>query len=150
VVFCYHQEGFEMPKGHGDIAKAALLTKEEREQSVVITDPSLPDNPMIFVSEEFEKQTGYSPQESLGRNCRFLQGPETDPTSVEEIRKALKAKSDVTIDILNYKKDGTKFWNRLRIRPLYGDDGQVMFYAGAQNPIDVDEVRVGPINSIED
>ena len=139
-----------MSNGHGDVAKAALLTDEEREQSVVITNPALPDNPMIFVTDEFEKQTGYSPEETVGRNCRFLQGPETDPDSIEAIRQALKAESAITVDLLNYKKDGTKFWNRLRIRPLFGDDGKVMFYAGAQNPIDPKDVRAGVIESIED
>jgi PAS domain S-box-containing protein len=139
-----------MPKGHGDISKAALLTEEELEQSVVITNPALPDNPMIFVSEEFEKQTGYPPSEALGRNCRFLQGPETDPASVQAIRVALTSESDITVDILNYKKDGSKFWNRLRIRPLYGDDGKVMFYAGAQNPIEEKDVRTKPVNFIRD
>ena len=137
-----------MPDGHGDVAKAALLTEEEREQSVVITNPALPDNPMIFISDEFEKQTGYSPQEALGRNCRFLQGPDTDPRAVEAIRRALESESAIIIDLLNYRKDGTKFWNRLRIRPLYGDDGKVMFFAGAQNPIDPDEVRDGAITDI--
>jgi PAS domain S-box-containing protein len=139
-----------MAKGHGDTSKAALLTEEECEQSVVITNPALPDNPMIFISEEFKAQTGYSPEEALGKNCRFLQGPDTDPKTVEAIREALKAESPITIDILNYKKDGTKFWNRLRIRPLYGDGGEVMFYAGAQNPIDASEVRPQPLHSIED
>ena len=139
-----------MPKGHGDITKAALLSEEEREQSVVITNPALPDNPMIFISDEFEIQTGYSAEEALGRNCRFLQGPETDPKAVEAIRDALKTESPITVDILNYKKDGTKFWNRLRIRPLHGEDGKVMFYAGAQNPIDAGEVRSQPLDSIQD
>ena len=139
-----------MPKGHGDITKAALLSDEEREQSVVITNPALPDNPMIFISDEFEIQTGYSAEEALGRNCRFLQGPETDPKAVEAIRDALKTESPITVDILNYKKDGTKFWNRLRIRPLYSEDGKVMFYAGAQNPIDAGEVRSQPLDSIQD
>ncbi|MDX1484856.1 MAG: PAS domain-containing protein [Alphaproteobacteria bacterium] len=139
-----------MSEGHGDITKAALLTEDEREQSVVITDPAQPGNPIVFVSDEFETQTGYAPEEVLGRNCRFLQGPETDPAAVEAIREALKAKSEITLDILNYKKDGTKFWNRLRIRPLYGDDGEVMFFAGAQNPIAPDEVRAGAADVIED
>jgi len=103
-----------MAHGHGDVAKAVLLTEEEREQSVVITNPALPDNPMIFISDEFEIQTGYSPQEALGRNCRFLQGPETDPKAVKAIRRALESESEITVDILNYKKDGTRFWNRLR------------------------------------
>ena len=139
----------EMPDGHGDISKAALLTEEEREQSVVITNPALPDNPMIFVSDEFEKQTGYSPEESLGRNCRFLQGPDTDPKAVEAIRRALETQSAITIDILNYKKDGTKFWNRLRIRPIYGYEGEVMYYAGVQNPIDASEARPGVVESFD-
>jgi len=143
-------EGSEMTKGHGDVTKAALLTEKEREQSVVITNPALPDNPMIFVSEEFEAQTGYSPKEALGQNCRFLQGPETEPKAVAAIRKAIKTKSPITVDILNYKKDGTKFWNRLRIRPLYSEAGKVIFYAGAQNPIDASEVRSHPFHSIED
>ena len=136
-----------MSEGYGDISKAALLTEEEREQSVVITDPAQPDNPMIFISEEFEKQTGYSPKEALGKNCRFLQGPETDPAAIEAIRRALDAESDLTIDILNYRKDGTKFWNRLRIRPLVGDGNEVMFYVGAQNPIDASEVSKVPTGS---
>ena len=133
-----------MANGHGDLGKAALLTEQEREQSVVITDPARPDNPVIFVSEEFEKQTGYPPKEVLGRNCRFLQGPETDAAAVEAIRAALNAGAEITIDLLNYRKDGTKFWNRLHIRPLYDDDKKVMFYVGAQNPIEPSEVRVRP------
>ena len=103
--------------------------------SVVISDPSLPDNPMIFVSDEFENQTGYSPDEAVGRNCRFLQGPDTDPHAVEAIRNALNAQTRFTIDILNYRKDGSSFVNRLRIRPIYDGDGRLMFFAGAQNPV---------------
>ena len=102
-----------MTSGHGDLSKASLLSPQELEQSVVITDPSQPDNPMIFISDEFEKQTGYSPAESLGKNCRFLQGPETDPEAIEAIRRALAEKDELTIDILNYAKDGSQFWNRL-------------------------------------
>ena len=121
--------------GYGDTSKVDLLNKDELEQSVVITDPSLPDNPMIFITSEFEKQTGYSPDETLGLNCRFLQGSDTSPDTVEKIRMAIKQEDALEIDILNYKKDGSKFWNRLRIRPWFGDDGKVMFYIGAQNPI---------------
>jgi PAS domain-containing protein len=80
-------------------------------------------------------QTGYSVEESLHRNCRFLQGPETDPHAVEAIRMALRAETRFTIDILNYRKDGTPFLNRLRIRPIYDGDGALLFFAGAQNPV---------------
>jgi PAS domain S-box-containing protein len=113
----------------------ALLEQDETEMSVVFSDPSLPDNPMIFVSEEFERQTGYSPEEALGRNCRFLQGPDTSPHAIDAIRHALRAETRFTIDILNYRKDGSAFVNRLRIRPIYDSNGRLLFFAGALNPV---------------
>lgn len=113
----------------------SLLEGDEVEMSVVFSDPSLPDNPMIFVSDEFEEQTGYRPDEALGRNCRFLQGADTNPHAIEAIRQGLKAETRFTIDILNYRKDGSEFFNRLRIRPIYDGDGRLMFFAGAQNPV---------------
>ena len=113
----------------------SLLEGDEVQMSVVFSDPSLPDNPMIFVSDEFEDQTGYSPEEAIGRNCRFLQGPDTNPHAIEAIRQGLKAETRFTIDILNYRKDGSPFQNRLRIRPIYDGDGHLMFFAGAQNPV---------------
>jgi len=113
----------------------SLLEEDEIDMSVVFSDPHAEDNPMIFVSEEFEAQTGYSVAESLGRNCRFLQGPETSPHAIEAIRQGLKAKTRFTIDILNYHKDGSPFVNRLRIRPIYDNEGKLLFFAGAQNPV---------------
>jgi len=112
-----------------------LLEAEEVEMSVVISNPALPDNPMIYVSEEFERQTGYSPEEVVGRNCRFLQGPGTDPHAVQAIREALRARTTFTIDLVNYRKDGVPFLNRLRIRPLFDEDGALLYYVGAQNPV---------------
>lgn len=113
----------------------SFLEEDETEMSVVFSDPSLHDNPMIYVSDEFETQTGYAPEEVLGRNCRFLQGPDTNPHAVEAIREGLKAETRFTIDILNYRKDGSAFVNRLRIRPIYDQEGSLMFFAGAQNPV---------------
>lgn len=137
-----------MAKGYGDTAKMSLLSEEELDQSVVITDPSLPDNPMIYISEEFEQQTGYSPDEALGRNCRFLQGPDTSQEAIESIRAAIRAQTPITIDILNYRKDGARFWNRLRIRPLYDASGDVTYLVGAQNPVPATERRPEPIDNI--
>ena len=113
----------------------SLLDADEDEMSVVFSDPSLPDNPMIYVSEEFERQTGYSAKEAVGRNCRFLQGPETSAYAVEAIRQALQARTVFSIDILNYRKDGTPFMNRLRIRPVFDERGELRFFVGAQNPV---------------
>lgn len=139
-----------MPDGHGDTSKAALLTEGERTKSVVISDPFRSDTPIIYVSDEFETQTGYPPEEVLGRNCRFLQGPGTDPRAVQAIRDALDGETEITIDILNYRKDGTEFWNRLRIRPLFDEKGNLQYFAGAQNPIPADEARPNPIEAVFD
>lgn len=113
----------------------SLLEGDEVEMSVVFSDPHSPDNPMIFVSDEFEAQTGYSPAEAIGQNCRFLQGPLTNLHAVEAIRQGLKAETRFTIDILNYRKNGDMFLNRLRIRPIYDGEGRLLFFAGAQNPV---------------
>ena len=112
-----------------------LLRSDELRCSVVITDPSQPDNPIVFVSEEFEHQTGYNAAEVIGRNCRFLQGPDTDPAKVRALREAIHAECDITLDILNYNKDGTKFWNRLRLRAVHDHRGRIQFFIGTQNPI---------------
>ena len=103
--------------------------------SVVITNPWHPDNPMIYVSEEFEAQTGYPPEEALGKNCRFLQGPDTNPKAVAAIRAALEARTAFTIEVLNYRKSGEPFVNQLRIRPLFDDTGELLYFVGVQNPI---------------
>lgn len=113
----------------------SLLESDEREMSVVISDPFQKDNPMIFVSDEFEKQTGYTSAEAIGQNCRFLQGEYTSPNAIEAIRQGLLAQTRFTIDILNYRKSGEPFVNRLRIRPIYDGEGRLIFYAGTQNPV---------------
>ncbi len=112
-----------------------LLAEDERGQSVVISDPARPDNPIIFVSPEFEAQTGYSADEAIGRNCKFLQGPGADANAIAAIRHALAARAQITIDVKNYRKDGTPFMNRLRIRPIYDASDELIFFAGVQNPI---------------
>ena len=112
----------------------ALLESDERTMSVVISNPWHRDNPMIYVSEEFEVQTGYSPEEALGRNCRFLQGPDTDPKAVEAIRAALEARTTFMIDIVNYRKSGERFVNRLRIRPLFDEFRRVALFRRRAKP----------------
>ena len=128
----------------------SLLGLDSINHSVVISDPNTPDTPMVFISNEFYNQTGYSVEESLGKNCRFLQGPETDPKDIDYIKIALKRKKKITIDILNYKKNGQKFWNRLRIRPLFDQNGKLIYFAGDQNPIPVEDVRRYTFNKILD
>ena len=102
------------------------------QQTFVITDPLLPDNPIVFASQGFLTLTGYSLDQVLGRNCRFLQGPETDPCAVAKIRKAIEDGFDTSVCLLNYKIDGSTFWNHFFVAPLRDCDGNVVNYVGVQ------------------
>lgn len=102
------------------------------QQNFVVTDPSLPDNPIVYASQGFLNLTGYSLDQILGRNCRFLQGPETDPKSVERIRKAIEMGNDMSVCLLNYRVDGTTFWNQFFIAALRDAAGNVTNFVGVQ------------------
>ena len=102
------------------------------QQNFVVTDPSLPDNPIVYASQGFLNLTGYSLDQILGRNCRFLQGPETDPKSVERIRKAIEQGNDMSVCLLNYRVDGTTFWNQFFIAALRDGNGNVTNFVGVQ------------------
>ena len=97
---------------------------------VLISDPSQPDAPTIFVNPAFEQVTGYSRADTMGRNCRFLQGPETDPAAVEEIRQAMKDRRPYRGTLRNYRKDGTPFWNQLSINQVFDEAGKLINYVG--------------------
>jgi PAS domain S-box-containing protein len=99
---------------------------------MIITDPRQVDNPIIFSNRAFSKLTGYSAQELVGRNCRLLQGPQTDPAAVAKIREAVSQERDLAIDILNYRRDGTTFWNALFVSPVRNEDGQVIYFFASQ------------------
>jgi len=102
------------------------------QQNFVVTDPSLPDNPIVYASQGFLNLTGYSLDQILGRNCRFLQGPETDPKAVERIRKAIEQGNDMSVCLLNYRVDGTTFWNQFFIAALRDASGAVTNFVGVQ------------------
>lgn len=102
------------------------------QQNFVVTDPSLPDNPIVYASQGFLNLTGYSLDQILGRNCRFLQGPETDPKHVERIRKAIEQGNDMSVCLLNYRVDGTTFWNQFFIAALRDAAGNVTNFVGVQ------------------
>ena len=99
---------------------------------MIVTDPNQHDNPIIFCNTAFERLTGYSNDELIGVNCRLLQGPATDNGTVLKISDAIAAGRDVAVDILNYKKDGSSFWNALFISPVRDDDGQIVYYFASQ------------------
>lgn len=99
---------------------------------MLITDPQQPDNPIIFCNEAFAKLTGYSRDELIGRNCRLLQGPETDRNAVAQLRDAIADERDISIDILNYRKDGSSFWNALFVSPVRDVNGDVIYFFASQ------------------
>jgi PAS domain S-box-containing protein len=108
------------------------------QQNFVITDPSIPDNPIVYASQGFLTLTGYNLDEVLGRNCRFLQGPETDSKVVDKIRKGVEKGEDTTVVLLNYRKDGSKFWNQFFVAALRDGDGNVVNYLGVQCKVSED------------
>jgi len=114
---------------------------------MLITDPAQPDNPIIFVNDAFARLTGYTREETLGRNCRFLQGPGTSKEDVNKVRAAVEARQPIEIDLLNYRKDGTIFWNRLLISPVF-DDGELTYFFASQ--LDVTRERTAGLSADRD
>ncbi|KAB2496277.1 PAS domain-containing protein [Priestia endophytica] len=106
---------------------------------VVITDPSLPDNPIVYTNQAFLNLTGYDEEDVIGRNCRFLQGEATNGETVREVRKAIQQKKPISIEIQNYRKDGSMFWNELAIDPVYSEENQKWYFVGIQKDITVQE-----------
>ncbi|MEQ9394102.1 PAS domain S-box protein [Haliea sp.] len=108
---------------------------EETFNGVLITDARLADSPLIYVNPAFEKITGYSEAEVLGRNCRFLQGEESGQPVLAELRKALAEHKPASVVVRNYRKDGTLFWNDLNLSPIFDDAGRLTHYIGIQRDI---------------
>ncbi|MBX0302787.1 PAS domain S-box protein [Haloarcula salinisoli] len=108
---------------------------EQAPVGITLADPNQEDNPMVYTNQKFCELSGYDEAEILGRNCRFMQGPETDAASVAKIRAAIDAAEPVTETLRNYRKDGTQFWNRLTIAPVEDSDGQVTNWVGFQEDV---------------
>mmetsp|Transcript_7022 Transcript_7022/g.12630 ORF Transcript_7022/g.12630 Transcript_7022/m.12630 type:complete len:403 (-) Transcript_7022:94-1302(-) len=125
---------------HSDYNLISSLTTGQ--QNFCLSDPRLPDNPIVFASEGFYSLTGYTPQQVLGRNCRFLQGPGTDPTAVDVVRRAIENGTDATVCLLNYRADGTPFWNQFFVAALRDEHNEIVNYVGVQCPVE-------PVNAQE-
>ncbi len=118
------------------LARAVASTTE----SIVITDPNRLDNPIIYVNPAFTRITGYDAQDAIGRNCRFLQGADTDQQTVAQIRAAIVEQREIKIKILNYRKDGQPFWNELKIAPVFSEARELLYFVGIAEDI-TDRVR---------
>jgi PAS domain S-box-containing protein len=99
---------------------------------VTLSDPDTPDNLIVYANKAFEEITGYSQDEIVGRNCRFLQGEDRDQEALDTIRAALQTHQPCVVTLRNYRKNGELFFNRLAIRPLVDREGNVIYYLGVQ------------------
>jgi PAS domain S-box-containing protein len=118
-----------------------LLLRERALQattvSVVITDVRLPDNPIVWVNEEFTRTTGYAATDAIGRNPRFLQGPETEAAAIAEMRLSISEARPSMVTLINYRADGSTFWNSVSTAPVFNEEGAVIGFIGIQ--VDVTE-----------
>ncbi len=102
---------------------------------IIISDPNQPDDPIIYVNAGFERITGYTSQEVMGLNCRFLQGEDREQPDLDELRAAIREGCECTVILRNYKKDGTLFWNELRVSPVRDERGRLVHFIGVQNDV---------------
>mgnify|MGYP006273597845 FL=1 len=123
---------------------------DEAPVGITITDPAQEDNPMVYVNDRFVEMTGYDREESIGVNCRFLQGPDTEAASVRPLREAIDAEESTSVELLNYRKDGTEFWNRVSIAPICDADGTVTHWVGFQEDITAFKEREGALERQND
>ena len=130
--------------GFDDQDNIFFAAVEMTRMPMVVTDPRQPDNPIVFTNGAFLDLTGYTRDEVIGRNCRFLQGADTDHGTVEELRRALAEHKAVAVDILNYKKDGTRFWNGLFIGPVFDKQGELLYFFASQ--LDITSRRISEMS----
>jgi PAS domain S-box-containing protein len=107
--------------------------------AICLCDPHQQDVPIVFANKAFRHLTGYEDHEIVGRNCRFLQGPRSDRSTLDRIRKAIAEEDVLVVEVMNYRKDGTPFWNALHLGPIYDADGKLVYILGSQ--WDVSDVR---------
>ena len=129
-----------MTSNHAEFHHQDWLALQDRAlavaaEGITIADARVPGRPLIYVNDGFVRLTGYRAEDVLGKNCNFLQGEDVDQDTVEVMRQAMTEGRDCTVEILNRRKDGTQFWNRLSITPVRDDGGEVTHYIGIQSDV---------------
>jgi PAS domain S-box-containing protein len=113
--------------------------------ATVVSDPSQADNPLIAVNAAFCAMTGYSEEESVGRNCRFLRGPDTENSQSEKLRASIHARRPALAELINYRKDGSPFRNAVMIAPLFDNNGEIELFVGSQIEVMPDEESIAVV-----
>ena len=131
---------FVVQKDNGLIPHVLTQILDSCVNGVTLTDPDLEDAPIVYANKAFEDMCGYPKEEIVGRNCRFLQGKDRDQPEIDKLRQAIKKGEAVEVTLRNYKKDGELFYNRLDIKPLLDDRGNIVYYLGVQYDI-TDQVK---------
>nr|AML79320.1 putative LOV domain-containing protein [Manihot grahamii] len=114
------------------ISSSLKISLGRIKQSFVLTEPHLPDMPIVYASDAFLELTGYARNEVLGRNCRFLGGVETNSSVLQKIKESIQTEQACTVRILNYRKNKSTFWNLLHISPVRNATGKIAYYVGVQ------------------
>lgn len=125
-------EANAMPHSAIDSRDLAFVALKRARMPMAISDPRRPDNPIVLANTAFYDLTGYTPAEVIGRNCRFLQGPGTDRAMVDQLRDAIAAEREIEVELLNYKKDGSPFWNTIFVSPVHSEDGELLYFFASQ------------------
>jgi PAS domain S-box-containing protein len=126
---------FIVEKDSGLIPQVLSAILDECVNGITLSDPDLEDMPIIYANKAFERLTGYSQEEIIGHNCRFLQGDDRDQPERKQIAKSLENHEGVEVTLRNYRKDGTLFYNHLKIVPLFDRKQRVLYYLGVQYDI---------------
>ncbi len=119
-------------KDSGIIPQLLTAILDDCVNGVTIADPDLDDCPIIYANKSFENLTGYSQDEIIGHNCRFLQGNDRDQDARKKIKDSMSHHKELTVTLRNYKKDGSLFYNRLKIKPLFDKNGNLLYFLGLQ------------------
>ena len=131
---------FVIQKNSGIIPQILTQILDSCINGVTLADPDLEDSPIVYANKAFEKMTGYSQTEIIGRNCRFLQGNDHDQDGVPKLREAIRKHEHIEVTLRNYRKNGELFHNKLNITPLFDNHGEVIYFLGVQYDV-TDQVR---------
>ncbi|WP_440765394.1 bacterio-opsin activator domain-containing protein [Natronorubrum sp. DTA7] len=121
--------------GHEPAAEQIVRVVDEAPIGITVSDPSLPDNPIVYVNDAWQRITGYDKSAVLGRSPRLLQGPKTDTGRIEAINRAIETEEPSTVELRNYRSDGSPFWNELTVAPIYDDEGGLAHFVGFQSDV---------------